>query len=242
MKRHLSVLMLFVRSTIYKAAALALLSGAVEAALFAFAAWRLRGGPPGLETVFAASFVPLGSALFFLLLCALLCFTGCDALGSRPGYTLRRLRISERQTVGWAILCSTVCFLVFWAAQLLTALLLCRFYLASAEPALRGQTIFLAFYRVPYLHSLLPLRDTGRAVRDLALLAGLGVTTACFSLRQRRGEHRLEPLLLAAVVCVAFAQPMASFGSDLLLTLIALAQGAGALFSLWKGDTDEKRA
>ena len=65
-------------------------------------------------------------------------------------------------------------------------------------------------------------------MRDLALLAGLGVTTACFSLRQRRGEHRLEPLLLAAVVCVAFAQPMASFGSDLLLTLIALAQGAGA--------------
>ena len=91
MKRHFSVLMLFVRSTIYKAAALALLSGAVEAALFAFAAWRLRGGPPGLETVFAASFVPLGSALFFLLLCALLCFTGCDALGSRPAVSYTHL-------------------------------------------------------------------------------------------------------------------------------------------------------
>lgn len=243
MKRHLSALMLALRSTIYRAAALAILAGAAQAALFLFAARRLQGEAAlGLEEVFAASFAPQGCAVFFLLLCALLCFTGCNALGSRPGYTLQRLRVTERQAAAWAALGNAICFFLFWAAQLLTALLLCRLYLSSSEPALRGQTVFLAFYRVPFLHSLLPLRDLGRAARDLALLVGLAITTACFPLRQRHGERRLEPLALAAVTAVAFAQPMGKFSSDLLLSLIALALGGSALFSLWKEVPDEEQA
>ena len=86
MKRHLSALMLALRSTIYRAAALAILAGAAQAALFLFAARRLQGeAAPGLEEVFAASFAPQGCAVFFLLLCALLCFTGCNALAAGPG-------------------------------------------------------------------------------------------------------------------------------------------------------------
>ena len=64
---------------------------------------------------------------------------------------------------------SIPCFaalVIFWAAQVLFVLLLCRVYLAKADPAcVNAQTVFLAFYRQKFLHSLLPLAETSRWVR-----------------------------------------------------------------------------
>ena len=100
MKKHSSVLMLLARSTIYRVLALLVLLAVIERVLFGRALPYGQFGEDGLKTCFSESYIAWAFGLYFLLLTALLCTTGC-ALGSRTGDTLRRLRISEKAVFLW---------------------------------------------------------------------------------------------------------------------------------------------
>ncbi len=236
MRQHLSVLMLAARSTIYKILGLFALAAIAEGALFYFALQKtLSGEHLGLEQLMSESRIALVSGVSFLLLCALLSLTGCEISGSKLRYTLQRLSVGEKTIVFWWAAYNAACFFLFWALHVVIALLLSRLYVARIDTAyVSGQTILLAFYRNNWLHSLLPLAETSRYLRNASFVLSLGVNAACFSYHQRRGEKGIAMVVLTMLVAVYFSRAVGSFGSDLLLSLTALGITASAVIGIWK--------
>jgi hypothetical protein len=243
MKQHLSVLMLAARSTIYKVLGLFVVLAITQGTLFYFTLQKtLSGEPVGLEQLISQSRISIVGGVCFVLLCAQLSLTGCELGGSKVRYTLQRLSVREEAAVCWWAGYNAVCFLLFWVVQLVIALLLCKLYVTHIDPAyVSGQTIFLAFYRNRFLHSLLPLAETSRYVRNGIFILCLGISAACFSFRQRRGEKGIAMVVLTIIVAVNFSKPVGSFESDLPLVSIALSMAAGAVAGIFRerGDRNE---
>ncbi len=238
MRQHLSVLMLAARNTIYRVIGLFAVTAVVETLLFYSTLRKILGeDPPGLEHVMSESRIALVCAVSFLLLCTLLSFSGCDTGGSRLRYTLQRLSVGERTIVFWWAVYNMACFFLFWALHVVIVLLLSQLYVTQIDATyVSNQTILLAFYRNNFMHSLLPLAETSRYLRNASFVLGLGTCTASFSYQQRRGKKGIAVVVLAALVVVYFARAMGSFGSDLMLSLIALGVTAGTTISIWKGE------
>lgn len=236
MRQHLSVLMLAARSTIHKILGLFVFTAAAQGALFYFALQKaLAGEAIGLEQLFGESRIAIVCAISFLLLCALLSFTGCELGGSKLRYTLQRLSISEKSVVLWWAVYNAICFFLFWVLQLVIVLLLSRLYVARMDAAyVSGQTIWLAFYRNNWLHSLLPLAETSRYVRNVIFIVGLGSSAAYFSYSQRRGEKGFALVALAMLAVVYFPGAMGNLQGDLLLSLIAFSVTIWVVTRIWK--------
>ncbi|MGI6627658.1 MAG: hypothetical protein ACOX4K_04815 [Bacillota bacterium] len=243
MKQHLSVLMLAARSTIYKVLGLFVVLAITQGALFYFTLQKTLGGEPiGLEQLISQSRIAIVGGVCFVLLCAELSLTGCELGGSKVRYTLKRLSVREEAAVFWWAGYNTVCFFLFWVFQLVIALLLCQLYVTRMDPAyVSGQTIFLAFYRNRFLHSLLPLAETSRYVRNGFFILCLGISAACSSFRQRRGEKGIAMVVLTIIVAVNFSKPVGSFESDLPLVFITLSMAVGAVAGILRerGDRNE---
>ena len=241
MKQHLSVLMLAARSTLYKLLGLFLIMAAAESVLFYITMQKAQAeGLHGLEQMITQSRLALVCGVCFLLVCTLLSLTGCELFGSKLRYTIKRLSVREGTTVLWWAVYNILIFFVFWAVQLLIVLLLCRFYTSTLDPAqLSDQTMFLAFYRHKFLHSLLPLAETSRYIRNVILILGLGVSSACFSFRQRQNQKGIAIFLLAVVTVLMFSREMGSFGNDIFMMLIVLVVAGSAVVNIWKEPGDE---
>ena len=229
MRKHLSVLMLMTRSTIYKVLALLVLMAGAEWLAFravfnsALAAMNKGTGFAELEGVLSKSGIAWIFAACFLLMTALLCSTGCE-YGSRQGYTLRRLAVPESGVFVWQCVYNTFCFFLLWAAETLTAYGLCMLYMAGMDPAYTsGQTVFLAFYRNYFLHSLLPLADVSRWIRNVLLTAALGAVSAYFPFMQRKGRVAASTIIMAACGLIFFTREIASLVTDLLLMAVSAA-------------------
>lgn len=255
MRRHISVLMLAARGSIYKLLLLLAAMVAGEYALFSLALkklaaaaetaamaageslgqWRFES-PWVLEDAFTNSHIHWVFAAGLIVLCAILVLNGS---GGKCGYTLRRLSVSERTVGIWWAVYDMAALVIFWAAQVLFALLLCQVYLAKADPAcVNAQTVFLAFYRQKFLHSLLPLAETSRWVCNGALWAGLAVTASCGTYRLRRGKKCAAVVVLAVITALSFSREMGGFGGDVALALIALVAAGAALGNLKGGEAD----
>ena len=242
MRQYFSVLMIAARSTIYKILALLLLMTAVETALF----WRLlRRAPTGelysLQELFRVSGIPFVSGAAFLLLCAILCMVGYEVSGSRTRYTIQRLSVSEERATLLMGAYNMVCLFVFWAVQLLAVLLLCRLYMGHMDPMYyNDQSIFIAFYNNSFLHSLLPLDETSRYIRNAIIFFTLGISLACLSLKQRRGQKGVGAIAFFTVTAtLTFPQRTGGFFSDLLIMVSASAVTLYYLYYIFKGQRYE---
>mgnify|MGYP006921531702 CR=1 FL=1 len=221
MKRIASLLMLAARSTLWKAAGITLASCLTEAGLFlaALSGWQdtVRtayyeySNPMGLEGLLMQYPLSWCFRIGLVLVCAVLAFLGWEG-SSRVSYTLRRLSVGHRAlTLLWAGY-GFFCLLFFWAAHLGTLLALCAAALPRLAPEFSGpQALFLACYRDPYLHSLLPLDDCLLWVRNLSMCAALGTAAASFSFQRRLGRPPFAILPLAALSGLCFPLPMGSF-------------------------------
>lgn len=241
MKKHFSALMIAARSTIYKIAALLLLMTAAEAALF----WRLlRKAPSGelysLQELFEASGIAFVSGAAFLLLCAILCLVGYELSGSRTRYTIQRLSVHEKTSaLLWGVY-NMLCLLLFWAVQLLVVMLLCRLYFARVDPMYyNDQSIFIAFYNNSFLHSLLPLDETSRYIRNAMIFFTLGISLACLSLKQRRGQKGVGIAFFTVTATLTFPRKTGGLLSDLLIIITALAVALYYLYYIFKGQRHE---
>lgn len=217
MRKHLAVLALWARLKLGKVFGLLVLMAVFEAALFGGRLLRAGEDPPLLEDLLWG--ISILCAVTFLAVFALLCW--------EPGerrYTLGRLSVSEEAVVLWSAACNSVCLLALWAVQTAAALALCAWYAASLPPEYAsGQTLFLAFYRLEFLHGLLPLADWGVYLRNLFLALALGFGAAVQPYRYRRsGKLPLLPAALAAATVVLFPQETANFQDNLTLLLLAL--------------------
>lgn len=241
MKKHLSVLMLHARSTVYKLLAALVFMTAAEAALFYITVRRLQDtNLMGLEYAFTEGKIVWVFCAAFVLFCAVLLRSGYE-FGSKQGYTLRRLRVSEEAVFIWQAVYNTVCLFILWAFQLLVVMGLSMWYMSVADASVSGgQTIFLAFYRDEFLHSLMPLAEGSRLARNLILVPCLGTALAALPWRQRRGQKGIAGILLPAVAVVSFKGEMGLFAVDAIVSMAAIVMaGSAALGVLWKELRDE---
>ena len=180
MRRYCSVLGLAARCTFWKVLAATMVSCGAEAALFltTLARWGPERNPMSLEGLLFHSRVFLCFGPGLVLVCALLALWEGTGSGSQTGYTVRRLRVGEsRLTLLWGGY-GVLCLVLYWAAHLATVLALCTAAMPRLAPeAASPLALFLACWRSPYLHALLPLEDVWLWGRNLAAARppGLGL-------------------------------------------------------------------
>ena len=250
MKKHLSVLGLFVRSSIFSVLGIILLMGAVEALFFhmelnkALTAYTagVGGSFPLPERLLDRSAVNVYFALAFILTTVVLCLPGC-AFRTKTGYTIARLSISETAVTLWQILCNTLMYLLLASAQTVIAYGLCQYYTAAAPAEFTStQTVFLAFYRHEFLHSLLPLADAALWIRNGLLAISLGVATATFPLKQRAKKVSVMVISIASLSIVFFERGIGEFGQiaiNVCILLIAICELLGFVLIGIREEADE---
>lgn len=235
MKKHISVLCLAARSSVYKVILILLLMAAAQAGLFLYylqeglkiAAAGIANTPleslfdkPLLQAVFGAAFF---AVTFFL------CRTGC-AFGAQPGCTLDRLSLSPVVVWLWQAVYNTSVFLILWFAEAAASMGMCVLYLHFADPSvLSVQTAFLATYRSEFLHGIIPVYDIALWVRNFVFALTLGTVTATFPFKQRRGKFAGEVLLCAVLLPGIFGCTPGEPGLSIVECVIALSIAAFSL-------------
>lgn len=115
--------------------------------------------------------------------------------------------------------------------------LLCQYYLTQpAVNIVSNQTLFLAFYRSDFLHSILPLEEISRWIYLLITFGALSFTTAGATVRKRYGRNIRNnvPLsLTVASMLFYFVRPLGSLASDVILSLLHTALILYTLWDVW---------
>lgn len=223
MKKHISVWMLLARSSLLPVSGICAGTAAVQTLLFGLAMrTQTYWETPAPEIALAQSRAGFTGLLSFCL--TALCVMRCGSMTSpRSGYTLCRLRISERMFCLWHALHAALCLLIWWAVQALTLTALCTLWTLRCDPA-GTQTVFLAVWRTPYFYNLLPLSDWVRWLRNLLLLAAMGCAAAdAARFARRRARGWWLPVLLGAAAA-AFA------AGELFYPVCLCLLSAGALY------------
>jgi len=215
MRKHLSILALAARGTVYKALLLFAAMAAAETTAFYFTLEQvLRRELPTLESAMTESRLHWFFAAAFLLLTVLLSLNGC-AFSAKPGCTLSRLSVSERGFTLWQSLWHLICYFSLWALQVTLVFAFGLWYLQTAPTAhISQQTIFLAVHRVRFLFNLLPMSLSLRWIRNALFLLSISFTTACFSFRQRRGKLPLPAAVQTGVILFFFTASMTDSSAD----------------------------
>ncbi len=173
-KGMLAVWALFSRSSFYGILAVLFLMTAAECLSF-YAVLHGSGQTDMLEMMIDKSL----AAAFFLTALGLIFFIQIWAAGRmdrKSRYTLMRLKLSKTQffllRTGYHVLCLTSLF----AVQVCVILWMAWMYEKTFAPVSpSGQLLFLAFYRNEFLHSLLPMAETGKWVRCVLLILAFGI-------------------------------------------------------------------
>lgn len=229
MKDKKSVWMLIAHSSIYKVVAVIAAAIAVQGIMFWLELSKddiTYGELRALEQVIDDAHMLWICAGGFLIVTAVLCLTGCE-FGNRAGYTLSRLAMTERELFASQIIYNALCYVIFWAGQVVSTLICSLLYLRFADAnVVNDQVIFLTFYQNDFWHNLLPMADVSRMVRNLVLVIALGIGTAAVPVFQRRRRMPLVIVVLIALIVMYFTRHMGDLTNDMLVIAIA---GAAAV-------------
>lgn len=259
MRKHLSVLALAARGTVWRVLAVTLLAAmAAGALLWLVPAQEHVGsvmGADGTETAlyqpcaFSALPAKTGAtavcAVGFAAVLAVLSLNGCG-YGAHTGLTVGRLRIRESAFCTWWAVYSGVCLLFYWAvmAAMFPAVLQARMaawtppqYYYAAYTVGR-QTMLLTVYSGSFLHHLLPVRDALVWVENGLMTVLCAMAAARFSHAQRRGGFSIVPMAALALTVGSFFPEMGA-GMNLALS-VAAAVGIGFITGQFlKGESDD---
>lgn len=206
MKKHLSVFSLTARESIYRIIFVCLLSGTVQTVAFILMAEKLAEIKeiPTISDVFTLSYVRFIFFAFLLVIYILLSKTGMQ-FNSKTGYTLRRLKVTEKSVFIWQSIYNFIILLI----TLLFEVVLC-YSLAKAatqilpEKFIEGQSLYMAFYENEFLQNLFAGRDIARIIRNIIALISLAVNFAAFSYLFRRGKKWFGAVIVTAVSFILF--------------------------------------
>ncbi|MBQ7983630.1 MAG: hypothetical protein IJ302_08670 [Clostridia bacterium] len=191
-----------------------------------------------LESLINVSTVSGTFAAAFLLICIVLCLPGCG-WGANCGYTLRRLRISERAVFVIQALYNAMVFVILWAAEVLICLFLCRAYVNAADPSLVShQTVGLAFYRNDFLHSLLPMADITVWIRNIIMLAVLSLAAASFPSNQRRGKFAADIVSYALLSVIFFTRSVGDGFNTFITVFFGLCIAAEVIWKVFANEEE----
>jgi len=198
MKRHNSVLGLFIRSSFYQVLAVCVLITITECIQF-FRTWEK------LSEQYFSKEIPLltlegiiEKAKFFqwfvigmAVITMFLLRIGRN-MGGRQEYTLYRLQITPAKVFLWQAMYSSCCYVIFWAVQAVVVFGLSVYFVRTADVGLvTNQSLFLAFYRSDFLHAVLPLEHVMGWVRNITWFLALGWSVAYDSYASRRRKHSI---------------------------------------------------
>ena len=232
MRKHLSVFMLYIRSSIFKILLLFLLMAAVELPMFYFAVEKsLALSSIGIERMFERSHIAVVLAAALVLMSAQLCSAGCE-YGSKQGYTLRRLSVSERTVFAWQAAFNALAYLLLLGFQLMLVIVMCQYGVEKMGEWASNQSIFLAFYRNRFLHSLLPLEEWTRYLRNVFIIIALGMASALFSYNQRRKKPGLAIIITLPVVIFGFPASAGGTATDVIMMLYTATVAAWCVYKI----------
>lgn len=168
---------LLARSSIYKVLAVLAMMVPAEVMLF----YRSVRTAPEYCTL-AGTVEDSHISLVFLAALGLVCFVLVwteGRLESKSSGTMLRLRLSGSRIFRIKTAYSVACLVLLFAVQIWLCIWLVGIYgKETAEIYASPQRLFLAFYRIDFLHCLLPMADVGKWVRNILLLLAFGVEAA----------------------------------------------------------------
>ena len=196
MRKHLSIFMLILRSSIYKLLVIMLGMAVVEAAILAIM--------PEAKTQTLNELIDSSQIYYAYLVAAAitvaLMLSVCSFGSSKPRYTLARLSVSEKCVMYWHWLAAFLVFILLWLWQIMLLQAFALWHSAVAEPGyISSQSIYLANFRSQFIHSLLPLEDTSRFIRNVVMALCMGGICATGAHNVRRGKKPMAPIVLIAV-------------------------------------------
>lgn len=217
MKRYLSVFEMITRSSIYKVLLILAVMVATESVCFYLSMLSPRG--LGIEDYIYQSQYSWIFKIAYVLITIAIVLPGMN-IGSTQSYTLQRLRIKESRIFWLQAIYNIFAYILLWGVQLITILvnfLIFKKHLPEGA-IISNQTLFLAFYRNDFMHTILPLED-GPGWWMIALA---GVTTAfvaaTFTKLQRKGKFGFELLFMVGAVLMYFPRAL---GYDITFMVLA---------------------
>ncbi len=244
MKKHISLLSLYARSSLLRVLLLLLIMVGAEL-------WRFMGevermpddvhalAGESIEQLFIDSRIPLIFGAFFLLLTVLLCLPGCS-FGSKTAYTFDRLSVSEKSIFWWQVAYNAAIYMIFWGVQTGTALLCCQIYcLGAPSSAVSAQTVFLAFNCSSFLRSLLPLRDFMLWGRNFLLVFALALSTARFPVNRRRGKFAASVIFMVPAAFF-FCEPLGDYTMSSIMVTLTVCVIGGVLWAVYTKEEEDE--
>ncbi len=246
MKKYSSVFGLIARGSVYEIITTMVLMVIAEIILFYNRlnhALRLVSADfsmEKIETVMDQSLIKWVFAVGAIIITLSLFIMGSENNNTKTNYTIRRLSISEREFFFCQATYNTLIYIILWAVQTALVFGLCIWYTNSApENTIGNQTVFLAFYRNEFLHSLLPLDDAAIWVRNIALAIGLGFAAAEFPYKQRRHKNSTTAIALLLYAIIYFGRGIGDLFNAVLTIMLSLAIIGETLYTVFKNDEEE---
>ena len=202
MKKYLSVFSVIARESIWRISFLWIVSAVLQTVFFYREMLSENVQSSKMVAKAFTSYednitVPMLFALTILLTGILLMKTGMD-FRTRTGYTLRRLRITEKQVyVLQSVYNSLMLFILFLFETALCFAFVNWGTTFFDARYITNQTVYLTFYSSEFLSDMFAGRDIINILRNLLMIASMGFNISCFSHMWRRGrKHILGALLL----------------------------------------------
>ncbi len=223
MRKHLSVFSFFARCSLLKVLVILFAGGLIQRALVYFA---VANYPQTLEfapeIVLGRAFIPVVFIIEFILIYVILSLTG-NGLGSKAGYTVSRLQITEEQFFVLQAVYNFLIFLLVWLYEAYISYRLMDIYsLLIPAQAYFPKDVFLAYYRNEFLHSIIPLKAIHLWVRNLILCAALGVASAQFSFKQRQGKFSFFALAMPVFAVLFFAPELENWANSVVVITVSV--------------------
>lgn len=222
MKRYISVFEMIIRSSFYKVLGILASLSVLELGTFYIAMQQpLASIQPNLEELVDQSHFMYMFAIAYLLITVVLVLSGTN-IGSMQGYTLQRLCIKEKKVFLLQCIYNILCYVLLWATQVGVLLAASNYYMTHKTDAiLTNQTVFLAFHRNDFMHSILPIQDTLNWVLLFAIIVCTGSFAADFTRMQRRGKVAWILIIFVAIAFVSFPRGLEEEPIILIIGMIA---------------------
>lgn len=209
-KLLLSMLGLLSGASIHKVLIILGIMGFSEIALFFYCAQKsaekLLENALYNRQIYPIFFLALGLVFFLLMHTE-------GMMGEKGGATMRRLRLSGIQIFLIEACYNLVCILLVFAVQIWILILALKIISGNSP-----EEFFLAFYRIEFLHSLLPLAEGGKWIKNLLLVLSLSVGAASgFGERESILSTVIFPLIL-----IWFVNPIGWEFGDLACSALAV--------------------
>ena len=228
MKKYISVFSVIARESMVKISVLWVISAVLQAVIFVREMVRGKANDSALISYAFDLFddkigLPVVFGLTIIITGFLLMKTGME-FRTRTGYTLRRLRITERQA--YVVQSVYNCFMLFMLFVFETAL--CFFLVKWGTTRidaklLTSQTVYLTFYTTIFLKEIFAGRNIVMVIRNLFFIAAMGFNLSAFSYLWRRGSKYVFGVLVLVAAALLFIEgPDWGYVENITVTVVSV--------------------